>query len=171
MSLLCNLICCPLSPFFVQLLWTKRIFFLVQWRKLKFLGLKHLVPASSVAVCLSLCHIYSVQLPLLQESVQGPEVNPPEWLSRLLFLLHPIFLLSDWDRGEEDSGQTLFLHPPLKKESSNNHKQALIVLIYGAGLVSRRCIKVSDCIEINTRVWYPNFLIFYLFFFKDWIEP
>lgn len=77
-----------------------------------------------------------------------------------------IFFPSDWAR-ERGGGLwwDLFLASPLKKETSNNHKQALIVLIYGAGLVSCLCIKVGGCMEINTGVRYPNFLIFSLFFF------
>lgn len=67
-SLLCNLISGPLSPFIFQSLEVNRIFFFTQRRKLKLGELKHLVHGTSVPLCLPLCHIYSLQLPLSLKS-------------------------------------------------------------------------------------------------------
>lgn len=71
-----------------------------------------MVHASSVAVYLGLCRIYLLQLPLPQESGQGPDKS----LSTMTFLsscpppsLFPSSRLGQ-RRGEEDSGQTSFLH-------------------------------------------------------------
>lgn len=67
-----------------------------------------------------------------------------------IFLPSPV-VVSFLPIGAEERGgglwSDLFLAPPLKKESNNNHKQALISLIYGAGLVSRLCIKVCAALK------------------------
>lgn len=94
--------------------------------------------ASSAAVYLSLCHIDSVQLLLPQESGHGPEVIVHNDFP--IFCPSPIYIFfpSDWGRVEAGGlWSDLFLAPSLRKESSNNHKQALIALIYGAGLASQ----------------------------------
>lgn len=165
-SLLCNLTSGPLSPFVFLSLWVNRIFFFTQRRKLKLGELKHLVHGSSVPLCLPLCHTYSLQLPLSLKSGWGPqEMVQYDFPIFSLSSPSPFFFLLVGAETREGGLQSDFFHaPPLKKESNNNHKQALISLIYGSGLASCLCIKVWGCIEINTRVCYSNFLIFYLFF-------